>query len=734
MNQLNLQFSSENEDRNQTARILTLLIWFSWAAYFIVVIGGLFWTSWNMILATLIGSVFLLIPYGLIKRGYILASGYLLVFMILGTVTWLATIGQGIHDIVILAFPIIIVFASLTLNQFGFKIIVSLTILSVAWLVFGESFGLFVSNTYETPNWMDFLIILAILMVAALAVNVMTTRLQKNFDKAKLEIEQCIKTEEEVEKREKRFQALIEHGRDSISLLAADGTLLWESPSAGITLGYKSKQFVGRNIFELMHPDDLAWTQEMYAYIVQTPGNIREGEFRLLHANGDWRWIECSATNLLDEPGVHAVVLNYRDITERKVVEEALQKSQDLYMNLVESQTDLICRWLPDTTVIYANNAYCDYFGKSSEEIIGDRFKSWLPGETQDIVQDTIDRLLRREEKRYIIEEININPQGHKRWVSWAYNPITNKNGEIIEFQSVGRDITERKQIEEALQEKEIQYRNLADSGTALIWKSGTDKLCNYFNIPWLRFTGRTLEQEMGNGWAEGVHPEDFDRCLKTYISAFDKQEAFEMDYRLRHSSGEYRWIQDLGTPNYNSNNEFVGYIGHCFDITERKRAEDQLRYQSMHDALTGIYNRTFFEEELVRFERSREFPISVIIGDVDGLKQVNDTRGHATGDELLKQAANVLGSVFRAEDVLARIGGDEFAILLPKTDFPSLENMVSRIKERILEYNKIHPDLQVHLSLGAATAETDDLVSTFKLADQRMYADKSNRISNPNH
>jgi PAS domain S-box-containing protein len=101
--------------------------------------------------------------------------------------------------------------------------------------------------------------------------------------------------------------------------------------------------------------------------------------------------------------------------------------------------------------------------------------------------------------------------------------------------------------------ESELKYRTLADSGQALIWTSGPDKLCDYFNVPWLRFTGRTLEQELGNGWTEGIHPEDFDRCLQTYVSAFDRRETFSMVYRLRHAEGEYRWLQDDGTPRFDS-------------------------------------------------------------------------------------------------------------------------------------------------------------------------------------
>lgn len=141
--------------------------------------------------------------------------------------------------------------------------------------------------------------------------------------------------------------------------------------------------------------------------------------------------------------------------------------------------------------------------------------------------------------------------------------------------------INERNRIETELREKEVQYRNLANSGLALIWTAGTDKLCNYFNEPWYKFTGRTPEQETGNGWAEGVHPMDYDRCLQTYITAFDKRESFTMEYRLLHVSGEYRWLLDKGTPNYNINGEFIGYIGHCFDITDLKLAEEEIKLKN---------------------------------------------------------------------------------------------------------------------------------------------------------
>src|SRR5689334_3353706 len=130
-------------------------------------------------------------------------------------------------------------------------------------------------------------------------------------------------------------------------------------------------------------------------------------------------------------------------------------------------------------------------------------------------------------------------------------------------------DITERKQSEAALHESEERFRNMADTAPVMIWMSGLDKLCTFFNKPWVDFTGRTLEEELGNGWTDGVYAEDLDRCLAVYSSSFDARAAFQMQYRLRRADGEYRWVLDNGTPIYRGG-EFAGFIGSCVDITEQ--------------------------------------------------------------------------------------------------------------------------------------------------------------------
>ena len=135
-----------------------------------------------------------------------------------------------------------------------------------------------------------------------------------------------------------------------------------------------------------------------------------------------------------------------------------------------------------------------------------------------------------------------------------------------------------RELLEQQIRETESRFRIMADAAPVLLWMSRTDGLCTFFNQTWLNFTGRSQEEEWGIGWAEGIHFEDFQRCIDTYVDAFNRREVFEMEYRLRRHDGEFRWLLDRGTPRYTPDGTFAGYIGSCADITERKQLEVDLR------------------------------------------------------------------------------------------------------------------------------------------------------------
>jgi PAS domain S-box-containing protein len=214
-------------------------------------------------------------------------------------------------------------------------------------------------------------------------------------------------------------------------------------------------------------------------------------------------------------------------------------------------------------------------------------------------------------------EKINYNlranlPGGSSPVFAGSMRPVRNASGSITGLIGTIQDITEQVRADEDIRESELRYRTLADSGQALIWTSGLDKKCNYFNLPWLAFSGRTIEQEMGDGWTEGVHPDDLNACFDTYAGAFDKREPFSMTYRLRRNDGVYRWIIDDGMPRYDTKQNFLGYIGHCLDITARKVAEDALRENSifMSSLLEAIPAPVFYkdtEERYIGFNKAFE-------------------------------------------------------------------------------------------------------------------------------
>jgi PAS domain S-box-containing protein len=237
-------------------------------------------------------------------------------------------------------------------------------------------------------------------------------------------------------------------------------------------------------------------------------------------------------------------------------------------------------------------------FGYTAEEAIGKHITLIIPSDHLSEEDDILARL-RRGERVDHFQTVRRSKDGMLRDVSVTISPVKDSSGRIVGASKVARDITAQKRTDQALRESEQRYRVVTDAAPIMVWMSGTDKLCYYFNKGWLDFTGRTLEQESGNGWVENVHPEDFDRCLQIYASNFDARRAFEMEYRMRHHTGQYRWILDRGIPRYAPDGTFEGYVGGCLDIHDRKEAAEKVR---IADDMTRLMKAQ--DEERRRFAR----------------------------------------------------------------------------------------------------------------------------------
>lgn len=286
------------------------------------------------------------------------------------------------------------------------------------------------------------------------------------------------------------------------------------------------------------------------------------------------------------------------DISEIKQKEIELQESRENYKLLIENQEELIVKIDLNKKINFVNPQYLKFFGLEESEVNNFNFKEKIhPEDFENSMKNVTN--LNSENPTCSYEERAKSVNGW-RWLSWRVNLLIDDNNNKTGFIATARDITDKKIAEELLIEKEIQYRNLANSGVAMIWTSDTNKMCNYFNDPWLEFTGKTFEEEYGFGWAKGIHPSDYEYCLQTFENAFDKRESFEMEYRLLHKSGEYRWIIDMGTPNYDSRGSFIGFIGHCFDITKTKALELSLRETN----IKAIENQIQFEQLFYNMEQ----------------------------------------------------------------------------------------------------------------------------------
>ena len=197
-------------------------------------------------------------------------------------------------------------------------------------------------------------------------------------------------------------------------------------------------------------------------------------------------------------------------------------------------------------------------------------------------------------------------------------------------------------------------------------------------------------------------------------------------------AGNKLRWYAYSYNPVYNDDHEMVGVCLNTEDISERLRIAEELVYLGTHDTLTGLYNRSFFEEEMHRLQAGRHFPASIVIGDLDNLKAINDTHGHAAGDELLKAVVASIKDCFRTDDLIARVGGDEFVVFLPGVGEEESQQALERLNDCMDSYNHHHSLLPIHISFGVATGEKGTpLEIVLHEADRRMYATKHKKKEN---
>lgn len=228
-----------------------------------------------------------------------------------------------------------------------------------------------------------------------------------------------------------------------------------------------------------------------------------------------------------------------------------------------------------DGLICRVNNACASLFSRVAENLVGKPLIHLFP-----------DGPNGRDKAQHLLKELGPTPEevafvrtdGSERWGQMFAWPVQNTGGSPQTIQLIILDITEQRRLQHELEGSEAHFRLLGDSAPIMLWISGRDAKCTSFNQRWLEFTGRTMEMEIGDGWVEGVHPEDLQPCMNTYLTSFVKRQNFRMEYRLRRADGQYRWILDTGLPRYMPDGDFAGFIGSCIDVTDFREANEALR------------------------------------------------------------------------------------------------------------------------------------------------------------
>jgi len=390
------------------------------------------------------------------------------------------------------------------------------------------------------------------------------------------------------------------------------------------------------------------------------------------------------------------------------------------YRTVVENAAEAVVV-VQEGVVKFANRAAAVHSGYPTEELVLRHFLDFIHPEDKEAAWEHYRELLENKYVAYAFPFRVITRDGSIKWaetnsvvVEWEGQPAT------LHFLT---DITPRKILEEELQRLMTEKSLILDSLTELVVFLDRDMHVIWAN----RAAGQSVGKSPGDLFGA--------KCHEIWHGRSDPCQGCPVVQAMetgRVCTGEVvspdnRFWRITASPVKDEKGNVIGAVEAALDITERRRYEEQLKYLSLHDPLTGLYNRAFFQEELRRLSVSREYPITILVADLDGLKLVNDTLGHARGDEMLKACADVLRTSLRRSDILARIGGDEFAALLPGTDETTGEDIVYRICSRIGDYNKKHPELPLHVSTGFATCRSGDgsLDDTFKKADDLMYRHK---------
>lgn len=391
----------------------------------------------------------------------------------------------------------------------------------------------------------------------------------------------------------------------------------------------------------------------------------------------------------------------------------------------------------------YINSTFEKILGRTMEEILAIGWGKLTHPDDLAKEYELYQQFREGKISQYRMNKRYFKPDGSIVWVQMFLTALTIKDQPAVDFVCMAQDVTELVEAEFNLKKSEAEYRSLyleyhnrqqlllalLNSIPDLIFYKDTNSVYLGCNKAFAEYIGASESEIVGMTDHSLFTPEMGDYIREIDIALMQERSELRNEIESTYPDGKKVILETVNTPYYDSDGNILGLIGISRDITERIQREREVRFLHYHDVLTGVYNRAFIEEEITRIDTAENLPLSVIVGDINGLKIINDAFGHQKGDRLLAEIARILRECTRAQDIIARTGGDEFQILLPNTDEPTASAIVDRIKTACEHYaTSSEKDVYyTSISLGYATKTSaeENLSSILKTAEDFMYRKK---------
>ena len=542
--------------------------------------------------------------------------------------------------------------------------------------------------------------------------------------------------EKKLREQKEQFELAIEGSQDGVWDWNLKDKSLFLSKRFKLMLGYEDHELL--NGFEsfkgLVLKDDYAFVIRELSKFIKGSINHYDIEFRMIHKHGHHVWVRLRVQAIRDEQGHATRMIGFHsDITISKLANQELQHAYSR-LNQMAEHGRIITWELDDKGVFtYISPISKRIIGYDPDEIINTFTVFDLhPKYSREAFRIRTLKLFSMISKMVNIETQLITKDGDEIWVLVNGMPTVDSTGKLLGYHGSFQDITSRKQDQKEHQESEEKYRLLTENISDVVWIFNIKmQKFTYFSPSIKNLSGYNVDEIINRDIAEIMASSSFSRLrtmIDNTIDSFRENKYLSHHQRceieLKTKFSYYTWVELVFRYRLNDAHE-VEVIGVGRDINARKKYELELQYLSYHDQLTGVYNRGYYEVEFQRLNSSRNLPLSIIMADINDLKLLNDTFGHLEGDQQIKDFANILKQSCRSDDIIARIGGDEFVVLLPKTSSDEVRSIVERIRQHIQE--KPPSKLKLSASIGYVTSNSmdDNLLEMFKEAEDKMYKQK---------